>query len=197
MQQIAVPDKADKQPDAPAFYALLPVLPIVLLFIFSKFCITTVRLELETAILTCVIFTFLIDCMHRRSFTQAVEQTKEIFRGMGRVFTSTVSLIICAGVFAEGLKRSGGIDSIIAFAATFETAGGIAMLFVMCLILMLAAILTGSANAAFFAFASLIPGAAKAVGWSVITMICPVQLVSGIARSMSPISGDKTAPKMK
>ena len=63
------------------------------------------------------------------------------------------------------------------------------MLVVMCALLAIASILTGSANAAFFAFNSLLPHAAKAVNWDLIIMACPVQLVSGIARSMSPIAG--------
>lgn len=54
---------------------------------------------------------------------------------------------------------------------------------------MVAAVVTGSANAAFFAFSSLIPEAAKSVAWQTVVMACPVQLVSGIARSMSPIAG--------
>ena len=108
---------------------------------------------------------------------------------MGRVLTSTVSLIICAMVFAEGLKLSGGIASIISWAASMQNTGGVVMLVVMGALLAVASILTGSANAAFFAFNSLLPHAAKAVNWDLIIMACPVQLVSGIARSMSPIAG--------
>lgn len=70
-----------------------------------------------------------------------------------------------------------------------QNTGGIVMLIVMCTLLAIASILTGSANAAFFAFNSLLPNAAKAVNWDLVVMACPVQLVSGIARSMSPIAG--------
>ncbi len=179
----------DKQPDAPWFYAILPVLPIVFLFIFSKFCYTGVRLELITCMFLCMLISFFMDLATRRSFKDCVANTKIFFQGMGRVFTSTVALIICALVFAEGLKLSGGINSIIGWAASMENAGGIVMLVVMCALLALASIITGSANAAFFAFNSLLPHAAKAVNWEMIVMACPVQLVSGIARSMSPIAG--------
>ncbi len=178
-----------KQPDAPLYYAILPVLPIVLLFVFSKFCITTVRLQLETAILACILIAFLTDLATHRDFKDCVARTKTIFTGMGKVFTTTVALIICAGVFAEGLKVTGGLNTIIGAAASFQNAGGFLMLFVMCAILMVAAVVTGSANAAFFAFSSLIPEAAKSVAWQTVVMACPVQLVSGIARSMSPIAG--------
>ena len=49
--------------------------------------------------------------------------------------------------------------------------------------------MTGSGNAAFFAFAPLLPQAAGSVMWQTAVMAVPVQLASGIARSMSPISG--------
>ncbi|EGG52096.1 transporter, anaerobic C4-dicarboxylate uptake C family [Parasutterella excrementihominis YIT 11859] len=179
----------DKQPDAPRFYAILPVLPIVFLFIFSKFCYTGVKLQLATAMFLCMILSFLVDLLTRRKLKECIANTKAFFQGMGRVLTSTVSLIICAMVFAEGLKLSGGIASIISWAASMQNTGGVVMLVVMCALLAIASILTGSANAAFFAFNSLLPHAAKAVNWDLIIMACPVQLVSGIARSMSPIAG--------
>ncbi len=177
------------QSEAPTFYAILPVLPIVFLFIFSKFCYTGVKLELITCMFLCMILSFLVDVLYRRDFKNCVANTKTFFQGMGRVFTSTVALIICALVFAEGLKLSGGINSIIGWAASMQNTGGVVMLVVMCTLLAFASILTGSANAAFFAFNSLLPHAAKAVNWDLIIMACPVQLVSGIARSMSPIAG--------
>lgn len=179
----------DAQPSAPKFYAIFPIIPIVLLFVFSKFVITGYRLELVTAIVICTIFTFSVDWLTKRKFKECVTNTKVFFAGMGRVFTSTVALIICAGVFAEGLKRTGGIDTLISWGASMQGTGGIIMLLVMVIIMVVASIVTGSANAAFFAFSSLIPNAARAVNWEIVVMACPVQLVSGLARSMSPIAG--------
>ena len=74
-------------------------------------------------------------------------------------------------------------------AAQLEGVGGVAMLLTMFLIMALAAFVTGSGNAAFFAFAPLLPQAAGSVLWQTAVMAVPVQLASGIARSMSPISG--------
>ena len=186
---IAASGKGTNNRRAPRIYAILPVLPIVFLFIFSKFCYTGAKLELATAMFLCMILSFLVDLLTRRKLKECIADTKAFFQGMGRVLTSTVSLIICAMVFAEGLKLSGGIAPIISWAASMQNTGGVVMLIVMCALLAIASILTGSANAAFFAFNSLLPQAAKAVNWDLIIMACPVQLVSGIARSMSPIAG--------
>ena len=134
--------------------------------------------------MTCTLFSFLVDCLYTRNFRKSCENIKSFFSGMGRVFASTVSLIICAGVFADGLKATGGITTIINAAASMEGTGGMIMLLVMCGIMILASFVTGSGNAAFFAFSSLLPTAAKSVGWDILVMACPVQLVAGIARSM-------------
>lgn len=174
---------------APAFYAILPILPVVLLFVFSKLMITTVRLEVCTALFVCTIIAFIVDLLTRRDFTPCVNRTKAMFDGMGKVFSSTVVLIACAELFATGLKKSGGIDTLLTWAANIEGAGGVTMLIVMFLIMGLAAFVTGSGNAAFFAFSPLLPQAATSVGWQTIALAAPVQLASGIARSMSPISG--------
>ncbi len=190
LQSEITTDKAiAKTPNAPSYYAILPVMPIALLFIFSKFGIVGVKLSIQTCIVTCMVTAFLVDLLTRRHLKECVAGTKTFFTGMGRVFGTTVALIICAGVFAEGLKLTGGINTIIESAASMNDAGGVLMLFVMCGIMIVAALVTGSGNAAFFAFSSLLPAAAKAVGWQTVVMACPVQLVAGIARSMSPIAG--------
>ena len=180
---------AAAQPDAPIYYAILPILPVVLLFVFSKLVYAGIRLEVVTAILSCALVAFVVDLLTVRNLRECTDRTKAMFNGMGKIFSSTVLLIVCAEVFAEGLKRSGGIDTILQSVAQMQGAGGVTMLLAMFLIMTLAAFVSGSGNAAFFAFSPLLPQAAQSVAWSTVTMAVPVQLASGIARSMSPIAG--------
>ena len=180
---------AAAQPDAPIYYAILPILPVVLLFVFSKLVYAGIRLEVVTAILSCALVAFVVDLLTVRNLRECTDRTKAMFNGMGKIFSSTVLLIVCAEVFAEGLKRSGGIDTILQSVAQMQGAGGVTMLLAMFLIMTLAAFVTGSGNAAFFAFSPLLPQAAQSVAWSTVTMAVPVQLASGIVRSMSPIAG--------
>lgn len=177
------------QRKAPAYYALLTILPVVLLFVFSKFVVSSVRLELVTALFFCMILAFLVDLVTRRDFKEVVADTKSIYTGMGHMFSTTVALVVCAEIFAEGLKRTGGIDTILTWASSVEGVGGVSMLVVLFAIMTIAAMVTGSGNAAFFAFSSFLPQCAASVGWQTIVLAAPVQLASGIARSMSPIAG--------
>ncbi len=173
----------------PAHYAILPMLPLFLLIIFSPMVYGGIKLSLVTAILISLIISLLTDLLSRRALRDGIEATKAIFEGMGKVFISTVSLIICAEVFASGLTKIGGINTMLQAAANLEGAGLPIMLTVMMGIMILASVVTGSGNAAFFAFSPLLPQAAASVGIPTLPLAVPVQLSAGLARTMSPIVG--------
>ena len=174
---------------APMHYAVLPMLPLFLLIIFSPMVYAGVKLNLVTAIIVSLLVSFVVDIITRRRFKECCDATKAIFEGMGKVFTSTVSLICCAELFALGLNKLGGISTMIQSAASMQGAGIYLMLFVMLAIMVVATVVTGSGNAAFFAFSPLLPEAAQSVGFSTIALVVPVQLSAGIARTMCPIAG--------
>lgn len=156
-----------KQPDAPAFYAFFPLIPVIMLFVFSPLMYKGIR---------------------TRSLKECLASLKAFAQGMGKVFTSTVFLIVCAEVFAQGLTKSGGIDTIIQAVSSMD-AGAIALYTAMVVIVALASFVTGSGNASFFSFAPMIPDAALTVGANAAFMISPLQLISGIMRSSSPVAG--------
>lgn len=173
----------------PAHYAILPMLPLVLLIVFSPMVYAGVKLSLVTAILFSVLVAIVVDICTRMDIKTGFERTKAVFEGMGKVFISTVSLIICAEVFATGLTNIGGINTMLQSASSLEGAGLPIMLAVMMGIMILASVVTGSGNAAFFAFSPLLPHAAQSVGIQTLPLAVPVQLSAGIARTMSPIVG--------
>ena len=173
----------------PAHYALLPMLPLVLLIIFSPMVYDGIKLSLQTGILVSLLIAFFVDLLTRRRFKDVCQTTSAIFEGMGKVFTSTVALICCAELFALGMNKLGGITALISAAASMESAGVWVMLIIMLTIMVVATVVTGSGNAAFFAFSPLLPEAAASVGISTAVLVVPVQLSAGLARTMCPIAG--------
>ena len=173
----------------PAYYALLPMIPLVLLIVFSPMVYGGIKLSLQTAIIISILISFVVDMLSQRKIKEAVDRTKSVFEGMGKVFTSTVALICCAELFALGMTKVGGISTMIQAAASMESAGVWVMLFVMIAIMVVATLVTGSGNAAFFAFSPLLPEAAASVGLNAAVLAVPVQLSAGIARTMCPIAG--------
>lgn len=173
----------------PAHYALLPMIPLVLLIIFSPMVYDGIKLSLQTGILVSLLIAFFVDLITRRRFKDVCQTTSAIFEGMGKVFTSTVALICCAELFALGMNKLGGITALISAAASMESAGVWVMLIIMLTIMVVATVVTGSGNAAFFAFSPLLPEAAASVGISTAVLVVPVQLSAGLARTMCPIAG--------
>ena len=88
-----------------------------------------------------------------------------------------------------GLTKLGGISTLIQLAASQEGSGLFLMLFIMLAIMIIATVVTGSGNSAFFAFSPLLPEAAASVGYNTIALVVPVQLAAGLSRAMSPIAG--------
>ena len=148
-----------------------------------------VKLSLQTAIIISILISFVVDLVAHLDVKEAITRTKAVYEGMGKVFTSTVALICCAELFALGMNKVGGITTMIQAAASMESAGVWVMLFVMIAIMVIATIVTGSGNAAFFAFSPLLPEAAASVGMNAAVLAVPVQLSAGIARTMCPIAG--------
>ncbi|QOR48345.1 C4-dicarboxylate transporter DcuC [Trueperella pecoris] len=172
----------------PTWYALIPFTPLVLLIVFSPFVITTVKMPVATAMLISAMIGVIAEMLRHRSFRQAGEVFKVFFEGMGRQFTNIVTLIVAAQMFAAGLTQLGFIETIIN-ASKGANFGAIPITIVLTLIILLAAVVTGSGNAPWFAFSPLAPEVAQSVGVQPVFMAQPMELASGLGRSMSPVAG--------
>nr|WP_321455786.1 C4-dicarboxylate transporter DcuC [uncultured Cohaesibacter sp.] len=173
---------------APTFYALLPIIPLSLILIFSKLLISSVKLNVVTAMIIGALFAFLCELIRHRDGKEVAKGFMAFFDGMGKMFARIVTLIVCAEVFAAGLQTIGMVDFLIN-AAQNAGFGITAMTIVMCLMVTVIAIITGSGNAAFFSFGHLAPNIAASFGATAVSMLLPMQLIAGLARSMSPVAG--------
>lgn len=186
-QQVEQPTSQDTV-KVPAFYAFLPVFPVILVIVFSPLVISSIKIDVVTAMIIGTLLAFFCELLVRRDFKTACKGIQVFFKGMGTMFTSIVSLLVCADVFAQGLQIIGAVDFII---HTVQAAGfGFGnMTIVMALLVCVTAALTGSGVAAFFSFSGLAPGIAAKFGESAVSMILPMQLMAGMGRSISPVAG--------
>ncbi|MGO1590836.1 MAG: C4-dicarboxylate transporter DcuC [Ancrocorticia sp.] len=182
-------EKSDvEELQAPKWYAIMPVLPLILVIIFSEFVISSVTMDVVTAMLVCTIFSLICETIRLRSLSEGLQSLKIFFEGMGRQLANVVSLVIAGQLFAEGLIQIGFIDTVIN-AAQDANFGLMGMAIVLSLVILGAAIVTGSGNAAWLAFGPLSPQVASSVGQPTVNLALPMELSSGIGRSMSPIAG--------
>lgn len=177
--------------DIPLVYAILPVLPLFLLIIFSKYVQLfdpPIELDTTTAMFVSLAVAMIFELIRLRSFSAAFTMMKSFWEGMGKVFTNVVTLIVAAEIFSKGLISLGFIDALVEGCSSLGFSG-VLISIVIILIIFMAAILMGSGNASFFSFAPLIPSIANKVGLEPINMILPMQLSSSMGRAISPIAG--------
>ena len=112
----AILTKKDDLRNVPGWYAILPVLPIALMIVFSKLVYSAVKLNTISALLLVWVFTIIVELIRRRDFKPVLADGAFIFKAMGGMFSSIVALIICAEFFATGLKVTGLISALITHA---------------------------------------------------------------------------------
>lgn len=184
----AILTKKDDLRNVPGWYAILPVLPIALMIVFSKLVYSAVKLNTISALLLVWVFTIIVELIRRRGFKPVLADGAFIFKAMGGMFSSIVALIICAEFFATGLKVTGLISALITHAQGMGL-GLNGMTAVLTGVVGIVTFLTGSGVGAFSSFAALAPEVANGLGGTAAAFVTPMQFASGMLRAMSPVAG--------
>jgi len=161
-------------------FAIVPIIPIVLLVLAASGYIPAMKgMGVPHAMLTGALIGIAVT---RKSPT---EITKAFFDGMGSAYAQILGIIIAAGTFVGGMTAIGLVKAFIdmlthstgiaKYAATF---GPWAL-----------AIISGSGDAAAFAFNEAVSPHAKQFGLEIINMGSIAALAGAIGRTMSPING--------
>lgn len=170
----------------PKFYAILPFIPIIGVLVFDG--VIAPKLHIITVIILCLMLTAAIDFCRSFDAKKMYADLEMVYRGMADAFSSVVMLLVAAGVFAHGLETVGFISSLISSVQSLGS-GGIIMMIALALITALAAITTGSGNAPFYAFITMIPKLAQDMGINPAYLTIPMLQASNLGRSLSPVSG--------
>jgi DcuC family C4-dicarboxylate transporter len=171
----------------PAFYAVLPLLPLILLIVFSPLVWKTIVLPTPTAMIIGWIFAMLVDMIRCRSIRKVFDDGMAMFKGMSTQLMVTVSLVFVAEYFATGLKTTGLVNLFINSAKNMGLGlTGTTILLSLCIGLV--TIMTGSGVAALSSLVGLAPTVSASLGGSALSMIVPMQFASEMLRPISPVS---------
>ncbi|KFA97594.1 anaerobic C4-dicarboxylate transporter DcuC [Vibrio sp. ER1A] len=182
-------DVSEMKVDAPAFYCILPFLPIIGVFLFNGRTIPGLTLDIYTIVVGSIFLGALIDFITKRFNGQkTLEDLESCYQGMADAFKGVVMLLVAAGVFAQGLMSIGAIDNLLHLADK-AGAGGVALMLILTGLTVAAAIATGSGNAPFYAFVELAPSLAAKMGLNPAFLIIPMLQASNLGRTISPVSG--------
>lgn len=187
--------KADV-PTKPAFYALLPTIPLILLLVFSKigvgllatFGIKPIKIDVPAAMFISLTLAMVCEIIVRRGHVKEIfKEAMAFFESMGKQFATVVSLVIAGEFFSLGLTATGTIDLLIKSAQNAGFSASV-MAVVMTAFIVAACIVMGSGQAPFFAFSSLAPKLGAEMGVPAVHILVPMQFGAGLARAMSPIT---------
>lgn len=159
--------------------ALVPVVPLFLLILGSKQIGILPEISVPLSMIIGVVLGLLV------TWTDAQEICRNFFRGMGDAYADVIGLIVCASVFTTGMTAVGltgaltdlmkGSESIAAAAGTFGP--------------FFIAVISGSGDAAAFAFNGAVTPFAEQFGLSIMDLGSLAQIAGAMGRSMSPVAG--------
>lgn len=179
-------------PKCPTLYIFFPWLPVV--FLFSAYFLG-VKLDVITANFVSIALVFIVEFARHKDAKKLGEDMVVILKAMADIFVSVVSIIIAAGVFAEGIKALGGVG-ILASAVSalgaereFAAVAVFVSIFVLSFLVYGFTVIMGSGIAAFNAFGKLAPDIATKLGIAPITLVLPIEIASCLGRAASPIAG--------
>lgn len=159
-------------------YAVAPLVPVVLLVVFSLW-IPQVKISVATAMLIGTIYALAV------TRANPAEVSKKFFDGMGKGYANIMGIIIAAGVFAAGLRACGVIDLFVEFLKNSNEVakiGGSVGPFIL-------GVLTGSGDAAAFAFNEAVTPHAPSFGLTIDGLGYLAMMSAGIGRMASPLAG--------
>ena len=175
-----------ENPTVPFFYMLLPLIPLVLVFV--AYFTPGIKIDVITANFIGFAITFICEFIVRKDRSAIPADMTVVFKGMANVFVSVVAIIISASAFAEGIKILGGITIFTNMISDMKGAT-ILIMAILTGITYIFAIIMGSGAAPFFAFGPLTPAVAAKIGVPTLTILLPMELATSIGRASSPVCG--------
>ena len=187
--EIKTDTKEEEKTDVPSFYALFPLLPLILILGVGIASIISDDISMDIFILTIISFfiTLIVETIRKKSFRNAQESALELFKGMGQGFSQVVVLVVGGSLFTSGIQSLGVVNSIMTAVENAEAAGVLTtMIFSGATAIF--GILSGGGLAMFYATIELIPEIAARAGIYGNMITLPMQMIANLSRTVSPVA---------
>jgi len=170
----------------PAYYGILPILPLILITVFGIF-IKSIKIGLVEITFISLIVAVIIEIIRKRKVQQVFEELMVFFKGMGNGLAMVVALLVAASLLVDGLKALGIVDMLTNSVKDMNGAGMILM-FAFSGVTALIGLISGGGLAVFYASVGLLPDIAHNVGINGAMLSIPMQLIANLVRSISPVA---------
>ena len=187
VQPMEVETVQEEANNAPLYYAILPVIPLALILCFSSLWITSIKMNIVMAMFIGLFIGMICEYLRHHNGRKVFEDVQSFFDGLGMQMANVITLIVAGQTFAQGLISMGSIGTLIDGSKDLGFSP-MAMMLVMVAIIAISAVVMGSGNAPFFAFAALTPAVAAHSGLHPVLMLLPMHFAASIMRNCSPIT---------
>lgn len=159
--------------------AMVPMVPLLLLILSSQQVAVLPEISVPLSMLIGVALGLIV------TWSNAQAVCCDFFDGMGSAYANIIGLIVCASVFTAGMAAAGLTGALTDVMKGSQSAAAAAGTFGPFFI----AVISGSGDAAAFAFNGAVTPFAEQFGLSVMNLGSLAQIAGAMGRSMSPVAG--------
>jgi len=161
----------------PAFYAILPVVPLIIMLVFSPIFMENINLSVMTAVLLAMIIVFIIETIRKKKIKERMMDMQSWISGLGEAFGSLLTMVIMSQFFASMVGRLNGFGFLVDKALNIGVSGMLLMLIFGALLFVLGII--GGGGVVGITLAATLPKISAVMGVSYYSLQLPMQVVHG------------------
>ena len=169
------------------FYAVLPLLPLVLVLVFSELILKRIVISIVAANFLSFFIAVIIHMIVKRNIRTVFNESIEFFQGIGRVTGTIVFFFVTGTVFATAMEKIGGMSYLVNVLVGMG-GGWIPLTVVGTILFALVIAFTGALEGSIYLFAPLFLEIAQATGGNLLIMITSMIFAAGIGFSVCPVS---------
>jgi DcuC family C4-dicarboxylate transporter len=158
----------------PVFYAILPLLPLFLIIIFSKVFFETISISVVSAVLISILISFVIELIRKGNILERATDVMVWINSMGSGFSNLFLMVASIQLFANVLSKLGGFTWLIELLINTGISGWL-MFFLAGVFIMVMSALIGEASAIAAILAGPIQIASESLGIPFYAAVIPLQ----------------------
>jgi DcuC family C4-dicarboxylate transporter len=165
----------------PGFYAIFPLLPLIIIIIFSPIFKTNINISVITAALLSIIIVFIAEVLRTKNIKDRTKDITQWINGMGEGFGSLLMMVITAQYFAGILGKLNGFRFLIDTALNAGISG-ILLLILFGALMFVMSVLQGGGGVVGITLAPTLMDVSSSMGISFYAAAIPMQLANGFRR---------------
>lgn len=177
--------------DRPKWYAVLPLLPLIFVVIFSTLVAKTVVMTVVGATFLSFVIVFIIELVYMRKAHETFDEAVVFYKGMGSAFGTATIVGIAGTLFSTALTMVGGINLLAAKVASVPNLPISIVLVLFTVIHALMFYVTGSGPVCIFTLLPILNTLLTTAGRTDLLIpaaLCISVVAQGIGQACTPIS---------